>query len=72
MKEISIQELQHDTGQLVRLAARRERIIITDGGQPVAALMAFKCAPRATIRLPGGRIGLLLHTHLVRGGSLML
>lgn len=42
MKEISIQELQHDTGQWVRLDARGERIIITDGGQPVAALTAFE------------------------------
>ncbi len=38
MKEISIQQLQDDTSQWVRLAAHRERIIITDGGQPVAAL----------------------------------
>ena len=42
MKEISIQELHQETGQWVRLAARRERIIITDGGQPIAALTAFE------------------------------
>lgn len=45
MKEISIQELHQDTGQWVRLAARRERIIITDGGQPIAALTAFDPSP---------------------------
>jgi antitoxin (DNA-binding transcriptional repressor) of toxin-antitoxin stability system len=45
MKEISIQELQHDTDQWVKLAARRERIIITDGGQPVAALTALEPSP---------------------------
>jgi prevent-host-death family protein len=44
MKEISIQELQDDTGQWVRLAARQERIIITDGGRPVAALTAYRSA----------------------------
>ena len=42
MKEISIQELHRDTGEWVRLAARRERIVITDGGQPIAALTAFE------------------------------
>jgi len=42
MKEISIQELHQETSQWVRLAARQERIIITDGGQPIAALTAFE------------------------------
>lgn len=42
MKEISIQELQHDTDQWVRQASRHGRIIITDGGQPVAALTALE------------------------------
>lgn len=42
MKEISIQELHQDTSEWVRLAASRERIIITDGGQPIAALTAFE------------------------------
>jgi antitoxin (DNA-binding transcriptional repressor) of toxin-antitoxin stability system len=42
MKEISIQELHQDTNQWVKLAARKERIIIMDGGQPVAALIAFE------------------------------
>ena len=42
MKEISIQELHQETSQWVRLAARRERIIITDAGRPIAALTAFE------------------------------
>jgi antitoxin (DNA-binding transcriptional repressor) of toxin-antitoxin stability system len=42
MEEISIQELHRDTGQWVRLAAGHERIVITDGGQPIAALTAFE------------------------------
>jgi antitoxin (DNA-binding transcriptional repressor) of toxin-antitoxin stability system len=42
MKEISIQELHQDTGQWVRLAAGHERIVITDGGQPIAALTALE------------------------------
>jgi antitoxin (DNA-binding transcriptional repressor) of toxin-antitoxin stability system len=44
MKEISIQELHRDTDQWVKQAARRESIIITDGGQPVATLTAFEAA----------------------------
>jgi len=51
MKEISIQQLQDDAGQWVRLAANQERIIITDGGQPVAALTAFEPSQPAK-RLP--------------------
>jgi antitoxin (DNA-binding transcriptional repressor) of toxin-antitoxin stability system len=42
MKEISIQELHQDTSQWVRLAAGHERIVITDRGQPIAALTAFQ------------------------------
>ena len=42
MKEVSIQELQIDTDQWVRMAARHGRIIITEGGRPVAALTAFE------------------------------
>jgi prevent-host-death family protein len=45
MKEISIQELQQDASQWVKLAARRERIIITDGGKPIAELTAFEPSP---------------------------
>jgi antitoxin (DNA-binding transcriptional repressor) of toxin-antitoxin stability system len=41
MKEISLQELHQDTSQWVKLTARKERIIIMDGGQPIAALTAF-------------------------------
>jgi antitoxin (DNA-binding transcriptional repressor) of toxin-antitoxin stability system len=43
MKEISIQELHQDTSQWVKLAAQKERIIITtDDGEPIAALTAFE------------------------------
>ena len=51
MKEISIQQLQDDASQWVRLAANQERIIITDGGQPVAALTALEPL-QAPKRLP--------------------
>jgi len=42
MKEISVQELHQDTVQWVHLASRKEPIIITDGGQPIAMLQAFE------------------------------
>ena len=42
MKEISIQDLQKDTNEWVRLAASRERIVITDGGRPIAEITAFE------------------------------
>ena len=42
MKEISIQELHEDTDQWVRLAASKERVIITDNGRPIAALTALE------------------------------
>jgi len=51
MKEISIQELHQDTAQWVKQAARRESIIITDGGHPVATLTAFE-ATRLPTQLP--------------------
>jgi len=51
MKEISIQELHQDTSQWVKLAAQQGRIIITDGGQPIAALTAFEPSPSPK-RLP--------------------
>jgi antitoxin (DNA-binding transcriptional repressor) of toxin-antitoxin stability system len=41
MKEISAQQLHQDTGQWVR-QAERERIVITDGGHPVASLTAIE------------------------------
>ena len=51
MKEISIEELKRNVGQWVRLAARREPIIITDGGKPVATLTGLE-PPRHPRRLP--------------------
>lgn len=42
MKAISIEELQKDTDQWVRLAAEREPIVITDNGKPLARLVAFE------------------------------
>lgn len=51
MKEISIEELKRDAGQWVRLAARREPVIITDGGKPVATLTGIE-PPRYSKRLP--------------------
>ena len=44
MKEISIQALHQDPSQWVKLA-RRERIIITEAGQPIAALTALEESP---------------------------
>lgn len=51
MKEISIQELKRNVGEWVRRAARREPIIITDGGEPVASLSGVQ-RPRTTRSLP--------------------
>lgn len=51
MKQISIQELHQDTDQWVRLAASREQIIITEGGQPIAALTPLKPS-KSPKRLP--------------------
>lgn len=49
MKRISIRQLHANTGQWVRQAAENNEIIITDRGQPVAALVAFE---RTTRRKP--------------------
>jgi prevent-host-death family protein len=51
MKEISIEELKRSVGEWVKLAARREPIIITDGGQPVATLTGLE-PPHLPTRLP--------------------
>jgi prevent-host-death family protein len=42
MKEITLEELKRDAGQWVRLAARKEPVIITDGGKPVATLTGLE------------------------------
>jgi len=41
MNKISIGELHEDTERWVRLAASNEQIVITDGEQPIAALVPF-------------------------------
>lgn len=41
MKRISIRDLHSHTGKWVRRAAQREAIVVTDRGQPVAALVPF-------------------------------
>jgi prevent-host-death family protein len=51
MKEISIEELKRSVGEWVKLAARREPIIITDGGKPVATLTGIE-RPHLPRRLP--------------------
>ena len=51
MKEISIEELARSVGEWVKLAARREPIIITDGGLPVATLTGLE-RPHLPRRLP--------------------
>ena len=51
MKEISIEELTRNVGEWVKLAARREPIIITDGGKPVATLTGLE-PPHLSSRLP--------------------
>jgi antitoxin (DNA-binding transcriptional repressor) of toxin-antitoxin stability system len=51
MKEISIQELHQDTSEWVRLAARREAIVITEDGQPIATLTGLEPS-RTRKRLP--------------------
>jgi antitoxin (DNA-binding transcriptional repressor) of toxin-antitoxin stability system len=47
MKEISIEELKRDAGRWVRLAARKEPVIITDGGKAVATLTGLEPAHRS-------------------------
>ncbi len=51
MKEISIEELKRNVNQWVRLATRREPILITDNGEPVATLSGIERSQRPT-RLP--------------------
>ena len=51
MKEISIEELKRSVGDWVKLAARREPIIITDGGKPVTTLTGLE-PPHLPSRLP--------------------
>jgi prevent-host-death family protein len=41
MKTISIRELHERTGEWVRQAVRHEQIIVTDRGEPVAALSPY-------------------------------
>ena len=41
MKTISIRELHERTGEWVRKAVRHEQIIVTDHGEPVAALSPY-------------------------------
>ena len=41
MKTISIRELHERTGEWVRQAVRHEQIIVTDHGEPVAALSPY-------------------------------
>jgi prevent-host-death family protein len=47
MKTISIRELHLETGQWVRHAASRGRIVVTDRGRRVAALQPFDTAMTA-------------------------
>ena len=51
MKEITLEELKRDADQWVRLAARKEPVIITDGGKPVATLTGLE-PPHHSKRLP--------------------
>ncbi len=39
MKQISIQELQTDTGAWINQVATEKQIVVTDNGQPVAAII---------------------------------
>lgn len=41
MNKISIRELHEDTERWIRLAASSEQIVITDGEQPITALVPF-------------------------------
>jgi prevent-host-death family protein len=40
--QVSVRELHARTGHYVRKAAARQRVIVTDNGEPVAELTAFK------------------------------
>ncbi len=47
MKTISIRELHEKTGRWVRQAEAHEQIIITERGQPVAALTPYRTPAKA-------------------------
>jgi len=51
MRQISVVELQSDVASWVRQAAVEKQIVITDQGQPVAALVSFLLS-RPTKPLP--------------------
>ena len=42
--QVSVRELHARTGHYVRKAAARQRVIVTDNGEPVAELTAFRQA----------------------------
>jgi prevent-host-death family protein len=46
MKTVSIDELRERTGDLVREAVRHGEIIITDGGEPIAKIVAHQPPPK--------------------------
>jgi prevent-host-death family protein len=47
MKEISINELQKNAEQWVQRAAKKEPVVITRNGQPIATLSAFDASQLA-------------------------
>ncbi len=47
MKTVSIHELHERTDDLVRQAVRHGDIIITDGGEPLAKIVAHQPPPKA-------------------------
>jgi antitoxin (DNA-binding transcriptional repressor) of toxin-antitoxin stability system len=48
MKEISIRDLHLNTGKWIRKISLEQRIVITERGEPVATLIPFESAHKAT------------------------
>ena len=48
MKEISIRDLHLNTGEWVRKVDFEKKIVITERGRPVATLVPFQSADKAT------------------------
>jgi prevent-host-death family protein len=48
MKEISIRDLHLNTGEWIRKVSLEQKIVITERGEPVATLVPFESAHKAT------------------------
>jgi len=63
MREITIQQLQENAGQWVKLAESEEPVIITEDGKPVAILSSVEEARQTAGRLPDREERIKLRTY---------